>query len=149
MKKNEKVETKIISRKILKPDYNNNFCDCQLCKDIKVERSGFIPRSIQIRKMAVAGELNKIMQDYENNRLLGSTDDLNVPLPILNIKGLDRVEVIKAVRNRGLRYSESLDKQLEPIQKRQAELETALDFYHKFKDKVDVKVDVEKTTETP
>lgn len=80
----------------------------QLCYDVKVERSGFIPRSVMIAKMQVTGELNKLINDYENDKLMNKNiDDTNMPVSILNIKDLSRTEMIKLARER---YSDFKDK---------------------------------------
>lgn len=79
-------------------NYKGEF-ETQLFRKVMVERSGFIPRSIQIQKMALQGELNKIINDFDNDRLNGrSTGD--VPLSILSQKNLTRSEMIRLARNR-------------------------------------------------
>lgn len=73
----------------------------QISRKVKVERSGFVPRSIMIRKMEIAGEMNKLLSDYENNQLLNrSNDDTKRAMSILNIKDMSRSEMIKLARSR-------------------------------------------------
>ena len=73
----------------------------QFSKKLKVERSGFVPRNVMIRKMVVAGEMNKLISDYENNQLLNrSNDDTKRAMSILNIKDMSRSEMIKLARSR-------------------------------------------------
>lgn len=87
------------SRKVLKNYYVRD-TEKQLDYTEKVEISGFIPRSVQIQKMVVQGELDKAMVDFENNKLVGrNNDDLNQRIGLLNIKGLTRSELIKRIRN--------------------------------------------------
>lgn len=74
--------------------------ETQLFTNKKVEVSGFIPRSVQIQKMFIQGELDKAMLDFENNKIVGrSNDDLEKRIGLLNIKGLTRSELIKRVRS--------------------------------------------------
>lgn len=82
-----------------------------LDKTLMVERSGFIPRSVMLAKMAVQGELNKVINDFENNKLFGRSndDDLNKLISPLAIKDLNRTETVKAIRNRSYQISESFN----------------------------------------
>lgn len=81
----------------------------QLSKKIAVERSGFVPRNVMIRKMVVAGELNKLISDYENNQLLNrSNDDTKRAMSILNIKDMSRTEMIKLARSRYTDFQQNL-----------------------------------------
>lgn len=130
MKNNVKVENSVISRRIIKPSYIPEY-ETQKCKDLKVERSGFIDRSTLIKKMAIQGELNKFLNDYENNKLYSrSNDDLNKVIPVLNIKDMNRSDLIKAVRNRSL-FIDDKYKELSELQKQQVSLMHNID-YHKL-----------------
>lgn len=81
----------------------------QLSKKIAVERSGFVPRNVMIRKMVVAGEMNKLISDYENNQLLNrSNDDTKRAMSILNIKDMSRTEMIKLARSRYSDFQQNL-----------------------------------------
>ena len=81
----------------------------QLSKKIAVERSGFVPRNVMIRKMVVAGEMNKLISDYENNQLLNrSNDDTKRAMSILNIKDMSRTEMIKLARSRYSEFQQNL-----------------------------------------
>lgn len=127
MKNNVKVIKNVISRKIIKPTYSPEF-EFQKCRDLKVERSGFIDRSTLIKKMAIQGELNKYLNDYENNKLNGrSNDDLNKVIPVLNIKDMNRSDLIKAVRSRAL-FIDDKYKELSELQKQQASLMHNIDY---------------------
>lgn len=96
-------------RKIVKNYFEPEIPGPQLCRDVKVERSGFIPRSIMIAKMQVTGELNKLIVDYENDKLMNrSIDDTNTPVSILNIKDLSRTQMIKLARERYSDFREKL-----------------------------------------
>lgn len=100
----------------------------------KVEKTGFLPRNIVIKRMFVQGELNKLMSEYENSQLLN--DDVKpfeVPISILNIKGLDRQDVINAVRTRANDFYHQQAEQFSDYQKRELELQEALDFYRLHK----------------
>lgn len=95
-------------RKIVKNYFEPEIPSAQLFSDLKVERSGFIPRSVLIAKMQTAGELNKLIIDYENDKLMNNNiDDTNTPVSILNIKDLSRSQMIKLARER---YSDFKDK---------------------------------------
>ena len=97
-------------RKIIKNYFEPEIPSCQLCRDVKVERSGFIPRSVMIAKMEVTGELNKLIIDYENNKLMNKiADDTNTPVSILNIKDLSRTQMIKLARERYSDFREKLN----------------------------------------
>lgn len=118
---------KSLKRVIIKHDYISK-PESQLCYDLKVERSGFIPRSILLQKMARQGEINKLMADYENNKLFGrDNSDLEQIFPVLNIKGLNRSELVKAVRDRSILFNEKF-KSLNNVQKADAQLAHQVDF---------------------
>lgn len=96
-------------RKILKNYFEPEIPLPQLCSDVKVERSGFIPRSVMIAKMQATGELNKLIIDYENDKLMNNNiDDTNTPVSILNIKDLSRTQMIKLARERYSDFKEKL-----------------------------------------
>lgn len=130
------MATKVIKRVIVKHDYTSK-PDKQLCYDLKVERSGFIPRSILLQKMARQGEINKLMVDYENNKLFGrDNSDLEQIFPVLNIKGLNRSELVKAVRDRSILFNEKF-KSLNKVQIADAHLAHQVDYRKHNKDNVD------------
>lgn len=95
-------------KKIVKNYFEPEIPSPQVCRDVKVELSGFIPRSVLIAKMQVSGEFNKIIVDYENNKLMNNVDDTNRPVSILNIKDLSRTQMIKLARERYSDFKEKL-----------------------------------------
>ena len=110
-------------RKIVKNYYEFIPEFSQYSKKLKVERSGFVPRSVMIRKMVVAGEMNKLLSDYENNQLLNrSNDDTKRAMSVLNIKDMSRSEMIKLARSR---YSD-FKKELTNLERAKVDLVSAI-----------------------
>ncbi len=90
---------------IIKPNYNSaSDTEIQLCKTSKTELTGFIPRSTEIRRMFAQGELYTIMREFEiGNMLSRSVED--IPVGLANIKGLDKLDLEKAIKNRIMHYN--------------------------------------------
>lgn len=108
--------------KRIKTNYYEKSTDLQLFDKLLVERSGFIPRSVQIAKMQVQGELNKAISDFENNKLMGIDDDLNKKIGLLNIKDMSRSDLIKAVKSRSFELDEFYKDKITSLEKAHANL---------------------------
>ena len=131
-------------RKIVKNYFEPEVPHRQLCRDVKVERSGFIPRSVMIAKMQATGELNKLIIDYENDKLMNrKIDDTNTPVSILNIKDLSRTQMIKLARER---YSDFRE-QLSAYEKSQINLLNKLQGTRVLDDTSDVNADTSSDNE--
>lgn len=90
---------------IIKPNYNAaSDVEIQLCKTSKTELTGFIPRSTEIRRMFAQGELYTIMKEFEIGNML-SRNVKEIPVGLANIKGLDKLELEKAIKNRITHYN--------------------------------------------
>lgn len=89
------------SRPVIVPiDYDNaTDKDIQLSKVSKTELTGFVPRSVEIRRMFAQGELYTIMKEYEIGNMMGR-DVQEIPVGLANIKNLDKVDLEKAIRSR-------------------------------------------------
>lgn len=117
-----------IKRKVVRDYYNPEIprdTDNKVC----VERSGFIPRSVLLAKMAVQGELNKVLSQYENDRLFGRSfddSDLQVAISPLNIKDLNRTDLVKGIRARSMQISEFYQ-ELSELEKSKLNLIRAVD----------------------
>ncbi len=85
---------------IIKPNYNSaSDVEIQLSNISKTELTGFIPRSTEIRRMFAQGELYTIMKEFEVGNML-SRDVADIPVGLANIKGLDKLDLEKAIKNR-------------------------------------------------
>lgn len=118
----------------LNDTYNGSFENrlFNSAKYIKVKTLGFKPRSVAIREMIASGELSLEIIDQNAVKYLGepvSDNDLNIPVPLLNIKNMDMDDLVKAVRRRGLDFDEKYNQALTAYQKRQAELQAAISYY--------------------
>lgn len=117
-----------IKRKVISDYYEPEIprdTDSKIC----VERSGFIPRSVLLAKMAVQGELNKVISQYENDKLFGRSyddSDLDVAISPLNIKDLNRTDLVKGIRARSMQISE-LYQELSELEKAKVNLMRSVD----------------------
>ena len=105
----KKIDTVDSSPKVIIPNYNYaTDKDYQLCKVSKTELTGFVPRSVEIRRMFAQGELYTIMKEYEiGNMMSRSVDD--IPVGLANIKNLDKVDLEKAIKQRIQHYNKLKD----------------------------------------
>lgn len=86
----------------------NSIADCEsfLINEDKCDFIGFKPLSVRIKEMKVKGELTEIFNALENNNIEPSEffssvpGDVDKPISVLNIKGLDRIETIRALKDR-------------------------------------------------
>lgn len=125
--------------KRIKTNYFEISTEKQLFDKVLVEISGFIPRSVQIAKMQVQGELNKAISDFENNKLMGIQDDLSQKIGLLNIKDMSRSELIKAVKSRAFELDELYKDKVTALEKAHANLVTkSSDFSSNISDALDV-----------
>lgn len=84
-----------------------------LVKEDKCDFVGFRPLSVRIKEMKAKGELTELFSALENSNIEPSaffndnSDVSNMPVSVLNVKGLDKVETINAIK---LRYNNYLSK---------------------------------------
>lgn len=91
---------------IIKPNYNSaSDVEIQLCNISKTELTGFVPRSTEIRRMFAQGELYTIMKEFEVGNMLSRNVE-DIPVGLANIKGLDKLDLEKAIKNRIIHYNQ-------------------------------------------
>ena len=106
------IKDKLIksSRPIIIPiDYDNaTDKEVQLSKVSKTELTGFVPRSVEIRRMFAQGELYTIMKEFEVGNMMGR-DVKEIPVGLANIKNLDKVDLEKAIKSRMQHYNKLVE----------------------------------------
>ena len=102
---------------IIPIDYDNaTDYDKQLCSVSKTELTGFVPRSVEIRRMFAQGELYTIMKEYEVGNLMGR-DVQEIPVGLANIKNLDKVDLEKAIKSRMQHYNKLVEDAQDSLKK--------------------------------
>ena len=88
----------------------------QLCSISKTELTGFVPRSVEIRRMFAQGELYTIMKEYEIGNMMGR-DVQEIPVGLANIKNLDKVDLEKAIKSRVQHYNKLVENAQDSLKK--------------------------------
>lgn len=88
----------------------------QYIKDDKCDFIGFRPLSVRIKEMKAKGELNELLMSLENqditlDSLFRHNQDIEAsdkPISVMNIKGLDKVELNKMLLDRAKSYHQKV-----------------------------------------